>query len=340
MEKKEKRKNILYLGNKLAQKNRNLTHLETLSKDLEKEAYQVKTFSNQINPVLRLLQMLWANLSLRNWYEVLLIDTYSTSAFWYAYLNARLARLFNKKYICILHGGNLPKRLNNSPKLCKKLFGKAYLNIAPSHYLLEAFQEAGYTNLKYIPNTIEIGKYPFQLRKKATPKLLYVRSFAHIYNPILALKVLQNLRDDFPDIQLSMVGPFKDESINQCKAFAEIHDLPVSFTGGMPKEKWLNYAKDFDIFINTTNVDNTPVSVIEAMALGLPVVTTNVGGIPYLLDEDEAMLVPPDNVDAMSEAIKTLIQSPSLVEKLSLQGRQKVEAFDWQTVKQKWIEIL
>ena len=205
---------------------------------------------------------------------------------------------------------------------------------------MEAFQNAGYTNLKYIPNSIELKNYPFQLRKKASPKLLYVRSFAHIYNPILALKVLKELLSDYPTVTLSMVGPFKDDSIEQCKAFAEQNNLPVTFTGGMPKEKWLAYAKDFDIFINTTNVDNTPVSVIEAMALGLPVVTTNVGGIPYLLKEDEAMLVPPDSVEAMDNAIRELLKSPDKVEKLSFQGRKKVEAFDWQAVKEKWIEIL
>lgn len=284
--------------------------------------------------------MLWANFRLKSWYDLLLIDTYSTSAFWYAYLNGILAQLCNKEYICILHGGNLPNRLTSNPKLCKQLFGNALVNIAPSHYLLEAFHKAGFTNLKYIPNTIEIVNYTFQLRKKASPKLLYVRSFAQIYNPILALKVVKVLQQDFPTIQLSMVGPFKDDSIDQCKAYAKQYNLAVTFMGGMSKEEWMAYAKNFDIFINTTNVDNTPVSVIEAMALGLPVVTTNVGGIPYLLKEDEAMLVPPDNIEAMANAIRELLKSPDKVEKLSFQGRKKVEAFDWQAVKEKWIEIL
>ncbi len=276
----------------------------------------------------------------RKWADYVLIDTYSTTAFWYAYVCGRFAKFLQLPYICILHGGNLPNRLKNNPKLCCQLFGNAYQNIAPSHYLLHHFQEAGYTNLTYIPNTIEISKYKFRQRENLQTKLLYVRSFAHIYNPILALKVLKQLLKTYPEAELSMVGPFKDDSISECKAYANQHQLPVTFTGGMQKEEWLAYAQDFDIFINTTNVDNTPVSVIEAMALGLPVVTTNVGGIPYLIQEDEALLVPPNNVEAMTSAILQLLNNPQLSQQLSQKGRKKVEAFDWQKVKHRWLEVL
>lgn len=276
----------------------------------------------------------------RKWADYVLIDTYSTTAFWYAYFVGSLSKILNIQYVCILHGGNLPQRLLKNPKLCQQLFGSAYKNIAPSHYLLHHFQEAGFTNLTYIPNTIEITKYKFKQREQLNPKLLYVRSFAHIYNPILALKVLKELLKSYPEAALSMVGPFKDDSINECKAYANQHQLPVTFTGGMQKEEWLAYAQDFYIFVNTTNVDNTPVSVIEAMALGLPVVTTNVGGIPYLIQEDEALLVPPNNVEAMTSAVQQLLENPQLTQQLSLKSRKKVEAFDWQKVKHRWFELL
>ena len=333
-------KNILYLGNKLSLSNRNLSHIETLSNHLKEESISVKSYSSQAIPFFRVLHMLWVIFYFKKWYDFIIIDTYSTLAFWYAYFCALFAKMLQKKYICILHGGNLPKRLKNNPKLCLQLFGNAHVNIAPSAYLLEAFQNQGYTNIKHIPNTIEVNKYNFQHRKKAEPKLLYVRAFANIYNPILALKVLKELQIEFPEIKLSMVGPFKDKSIDDCKAYAEENQLSVRFTGKMQKEEWIEYAKDFDIFINTTNVDNTPVSVIEAMALGLTVVSTNVGGLPYLLKEDEAILVPPNDVQAMKKAIQKLIESPTLVEKLSLNGRKKAGSFDWNIVKYKWLEVL
>jgi glycosyltransferase involved in cell wall biosynthesis len=333
-------KNILYIGNKLSTQARSVTSIETLGKLLASENLNLKFVSSKRNQISRLFDMCFTLVKLNKWANYVLIDTYSTSAFWYAYFSGLLCRFFKIPYVPILRGGNLPNRLKNSPKLCSQLFSNAYVNIAPSDYLLEAFKEKGYINVQHIPNTIEIEKYVFQHIKKANPKLLYVRSFAYIYNPILALRVVKELQIDFPEIELSMIGPFKDKSIEDCKAYAEKHNLPVKFTGKMQKEEWIEYAKDFDIFINTTNVDNTPVSVIEAMALGLPVVSTNVGGLPYLLKEDEAILVPPNDVQAMKKAIQKLIESPTLVEKLSLNGRKKAGSFDWNIVKYKWLEVL
>ena len=331
---------LLYLGNRLSGKGRNVSTIDTLAAGFRDLEYQVSTYSNQRNQLLRLISMLWAVIKHRH-VDYLLIDTYSTLGFWYGYLSGILAQKLNLKYIPILHGGDLPKRLKSHPKACQQLFTNAYINIAPSAYLLHHFQEAGYNNLHYIPNSIELKNYPYRKREIISPKLLWVRSFAHIYNPILALKVLQQLLAFYPNAQLSMVGPSKDDSIEVCKAYAAKHQLPVTFTGCMPKAEWLEYAQDFDIFINTTNVDNTPVSVIEAMALGLPVVTTHVGGIPYLLeDQKEALLVPPDSVPAMTQAITSLLENPEKTKKLSTTGRKKVEAFDWEVVKEKWSGIL
>jgi glycosyltransferase involved in cell wall biosynthesis len=273
--------------------------------------------------------------------HLLLIDTYSTSAFWFAYLSAKLANQLKLNYIPILHGGDLPKRLASHPKHCRQLFEKAKVNVAPSAYLMHHFQKAGYTNLVYIPNTIMLEKYEFKLRQKLQPHFLWVRSFAHLYNPILALQVLERLLNHYPEAKLSMVGPFKDDSIEECKAYVEANQLPVTFTGGMPKEDWLDYAKDFDIFINTTNVDNTPVSVMEAMALGLPVVSTNVGGIPFLLeDQIDALLVEPNQVETFTEAVLKLLKPPKLAASLSKAGREKVEQFDWHVVKERWHAVI
>jgi glycosyltransferase involved in cell wall biosynthesis len=98
---------------------------------------------------------------------------------------------------------------------------------------------------------------------------------------------------------------------------------------------------DYDIFINTTNFDNHPVSVIEAMALGLPVVTTNVGGVPFLVDDEEnGLLVPPNQVDEFVKAVERLIETPELAERIAKNARQKVEAYDWETVKFQWFELI
>jgi len=221
------------------------------------------------------------------------------------------------------------------------LFNPAHVNIARSHYLKDAFEAAGYTNIKHSPNTMVLQDYPFNVRDMETPKLLWVRSFAALYNPSLAVKVLKSLRDKGWKAELCMVGPDSDGTLTEVKALANTLNVEVKFTGKLTKPEWIALAKDYNVFINTTNFDNTPVSVMEAMALGLPIVSTNVGGMPYLIEHDvDGLLVPPQQVEAMVEAIIQLYENPSKREVLVANARQKVEGFDWEVVKQQWQSVL
>ncbi|PVW16476.1 glycosyltransferase family 4 protein [Marixanthomonas spongiae] len=335
-------KRILYIGNKLSKKGNTLSTVESLGRKLNEEGFTVKTASSQKNKALRMIDMLRAVLKNRTWADVVLIDTYSTLNFQYAVAVAGLCRFYHIPYIPMLHGGNLPSRLQQSKKQSQKLFGKAKTNVAPSGYLLDAFKKEGYTNLTYIPNTIEVEQYPFLLRKELTPKLLWVRSFSKIYNPMLALQLLEALLEKgYTHAELCMIGPEKDGSLKECKAYAAQRKLPVTFTGGLPKTEWIERAKHFDLFINTTNVDNTPVSVIEAMALGLPVVSTKVGGVPFLIEDGiDGLLVPPKTVTGFATAIQQLLENKVDHQAISLQARKKAEHFDWHTVKEKWKTLL
>lgn len=292
------------------------------------------------NPFLRMLDMLLAVLRYGK-SDFVLIDTYSTSGFWFAFCVSQLCRLLGKKYIPILHGGNLPNRLQKNPKLCAMIFGNAYRNVAPSHYLLEAFKKAGFSNLTFIPNTLEIGEYPFFERTELQPKLLWVRAFDAIYNPKMAIDVLNLLQEKFPEAQLCMVGPDRDGSMESCKKYALEKKVEVQFTGRLSKTEWIALAAAYDIFINTTHFDNTPVSVMEAMALGLPVVTTDVGGIPFLLKHNqEALLVADNDVVGMVDAVATLIENPVVTQKIVRNARIKAESWDWDVVKEQWKGLL
>ena len=301
----------------------------------------MKTASAKKNKLFRLGDMLWLVYTNRKTADYVLIDTYSTQNFWYAWAVASLCQKLNLKYIPVLHGGELPVRLKNSPEVSKKLFGNAFLNMAPSLYMKTIFQQAGFTNVRYIPNNINLEDYPYKERTELRPKLLWVRAFAEIYNPLQALKILELLLRNYPNAELCMVGPKKDDSWKDCVRYAKLHRLPVRFHGKLSKAEWTDLAADYDIFLNTTNIDNTPVSVIEAMALGLPVVSTNVGGLPYLISADiDGVLVPPNDPVRMASAVRSLLQDPQRAVERTQAARDKVEAFDWMLIKKKWIEVL
>ncbi|MFT5103016.1 MAG: glycosyltransferase involved in cell wall biosynthesis [Candidatus Latescibacterota bacterium] len=334
-------KRILYIGNKPSQGTGTVTTIETLSLLLTLEGYEVVTASAAKNKAHRLIAMLATTLKYRNKVDYVLIDTYSTLNFTYAVLVAKLCRRFKIPYIPILHGGDLPNRLVKSPKASTMLFGNAYVNVAPSQFLMHVFKNAGFNNISYIPNAIEIKNYPFMLRKEIKPELLWVRSFSKVYHPMLALEILQKLLLRYPNASLLMVGPEKDGSLSECKELARRENLPVYFTGRLEKEKWISQSVKSSIFINTTNVDNMPVSVLEAMALGLPVISTGVGGMTYLIENDvDGILAPPNNAEVFVKEIEKLIQQPDVAINIAKNARIKVEHFDWQQVKHSWNLLL
>lgn len=331
---------LLYIGNKLSKHGLNKTTVETLGEDLAKEGFEVASVSSRKSFFLRLLEMIWVTLTTKN-ISYLLIDTYSTKAFWFAFICSQIARIRNINYIPILHGGDLPNRLKNNPKLAEAVFKNAYQNVAPSNYLKSEFEKFGFTNVVYIPNTIAIENYSFKKRATIEPHLLWVRAFATIYNPEMAVRVLHQLQAHYPNATLTMVGPDKDGSMETTKALAFELNVTINFTGKLSKEDWWQLSQDYDIFINTTHFDNTPVSVMEAMALGLPVVSTNVGGIPYLIEnENTALLVDDNDVSMMVRQIERLLGDNELSKKLSSNGRQLTETWDWNKVKVLWFELL
>ncbi|RMD94615.1 MAG: glycosyltransferase family 1 protein [Calditrichaeota bacterium] len=334
-------KTILYIGNHLSRGGAYPSVAESLAPYLLPEV-QLRLVSHYRNKPLRLAHMLWAVVRFGRKEHPVLIDTYSSLNFWYALLCGIGCRLMGIPYYCVLHGGNLPDRLKRTPQFCRWLFGGARRLISPSGYLQDAFRKAGY-EAEVIPNPIPIANYPFKLRDRVRPRLLWVRAFSVIYHPQMAIRVLHELVKDYPDAELCMVGPDKDGSMGKCKAMAEALGIAerVTFTGLLPKDEWIRLSADYDIFINTTNVDNMPVSVIEAMALGLPVVCTDAGGLPYLIKDDKTgLLVSVGDVGEMVARVTQLLDDPEVSARLSVAGRKQAEEFDMEKVAQLWKKLL
>lgn len=155
----------------------------------------------------------------------------------------------------------------------------------------------------------------------------------------MAIGVVKELKTMYPNCKLLMAGQDKDGSLEVCRRLASEFDLTdnIEFAGFLPKAEWIDRAAEFDIFLNTTSADNMPVSVIEAMALGLPVVSTNVGGIPYLLENGvTGFTVDQHNIQSMVKAVEFICENQERACSVANEARKKVEAFDWATVKHQW----
>ena len=334
-------KKILYIGNDLRVDSFTATYISFLSKMLRREKYKVKTASAKNNKVIRLSEMLWLIIKNHSRTDIVLIDTYGATNFYYAYLVARLCQIYNLPYIPILHGGNLPDRLDKNPNFSSCIFKNAYVNIAPSNFLKQEFESRSFDRLKLIPNSIDLQNYPYKERSTFRPKLLWVRRFQQRYNPKMAIKVLELLSMEYDDAELCMVGPEKDGCMQECKRLVKKKNLNVRFTGKLKKKAWAELSKEYDFFINSTTIDNTPISVIESMSLGLPIISTNVGGMPVLIDHpQDGVLVDSGNSEKMYSEIKNIIENPDIGQAIAFNARKKAESFSWKNVRRDWLEVI
>jgi glycosyltransferase involved in cell wall biosynthesis len=332
----------LFIGDFSASKVGNHSVIEDLSLRLSSAEVGVLTASNKVGKLSRVADMLTTAWLHRNKVDVAVVDVFSGRAFLWAEL---VGRILQKKVpiIFVLHGGALPQFARRNPKRVEKLFGMAAKIVAPSRYLAEQLSDY-LDEYSLIPNPIDAQSYAFRLRDTPEPKLVWLRSFHHIYNPILAPRVVAKLSEQFPDTSLTMIGGDRgDGALEETQRLA--HRLGVAdritFTGAIPKHDVARYLAESDIFLNTTTVDNTPVSVIEALATGLCVVSTAVGGVPYLVEDGTtALLVPSDDDEAMAHAVARLLTQSDLAKSLSLNGRAVAESFDWSIALPAWKKLL
>jgi glycosyltransferase involved in cell wall biosynthesis len=287
--------------------------------------------------------MLLAAWSRRSEYDVAIVDVFSGTAFLWAEAVCALLRRLRKPHVVVLRGGGLPGFARGREDRVRRVLGGAAAAVAPSRYLQEEMTVYR-SDIALIPNALELGAYPFRLREAARPRLVWLRTFHRVYDPVVAVDVVSLLAREFPDVSLLMVGRDKgDGSLQAAREQARRLGVEgrVSFSDGVPKAavpEWLNRG---DIYLNTPAVDNTPVTVMEAMACGLAVVSTDVGGIPYLLDADEdALLVPSHDPDAMAGAVARILREPGLARRLSRSARAKAERFDWPAVLPQWEALI
>ena len=316
---------------------------EDLAERLAARGHEVVTASREKSAPRRLLDMTGIAWRRRRDYDVAQIDVFSGPAFFWAESVARVLAAAKKPFILTLHGGNLPNFAQNRARRVSRLLCAAAAVTAPSEYLRSQMKPYR-AEIQLLPNPLALEKYHFRLREKPAPRLAWLRAFDEIYNPTLAPRVLALLQTDFPGLHLTMYGADKgDGSLQRTQQAAREGGVEnrIEFPGVIAKNAVPEKLNEADIFLSTTNFDNTPVSVTEAMACGLPVVSTDVGGMPYLIEsERDGLLVPPDDAPAMAAALSRVLAEDGLAARLSKNGREKTEAMDWNALLPRWENLL
>lgn len=331
------RKKILFVGPMVGQTPGYVTTQGLLiSKLLKLDGHEVCAVSSYLSRVMRLLHIIWTIFIKKN-LSIMVLDVFGGLSFIQEDIASFLGERLGYKIIMVVRGGALPQFMKRHPKWSERVLRRADKIICPSNYLKKVLDEYGFQN-QVLPNMVSSKTMDFNLRGKIAPKLIWMRAFDHAWNPLMAVHVLKFVSEVFPQTSLVMAG--KDKGLlEKCRVLANQLGVEknIRFAGFLdPAQKKEEFTKA-DIFLNTNTIDNMPVAVIEAWAAGLPVVATNVGGIPDMIDHEQTGLLVPDNDSrAMADAVIRLIRESLLVQHLSAAGRKKAESFFWENIKPQW----
>jgi glycosyltransferase involved in cell wall biosynthesis len=273
--------------------------------------------------------------------DVAVIAVFGNLGFAMAEVATALATKRGAPVVLVLHGGSLPSLAARNPRRVRRLLERASIVTAPSPFLA---RELGNLrgDIAVVPNALPLPEYPSRTRARVRPRLLWMRTFEAVYRPQMAIEVLAVLRKSDPSVTLTLAGQDKGfvEPVRRRAAELGVADA-VEFPGFLDPARKRRAFEDHDLFLSTSEVDNAPVSVLEAARCGLVVVGADVGGLGDVLTHGEnALLVPDGDVPAMAGAVQRVFDDACLAGALSESGQDLGSRSTREQLTPRWEEIL
>jgi glycosyltransferase involved in cell wall biosynthesis len=263
-----------------------------------------------------------------------------------------IARLRGRPVVINYRGGEADAFLEKSVTWIRPSLKRADAVIVPSGYLEAVFAKYGF-GTAIVPNIIDLERFSGRVIAHdpaidghgnnsfaAAPRILVARNLEAIYDNATAIRAFAIVAKVHPNARLVIAGsgPLR----NALEQLAdELGIAPaVTFTGRVDNVGMAELYRDADIMLNPSQVDNTPNSVLEALACGVAVISTNVGGVPFLVEDGKtALLVPPRAPQAMADAILRLLDEPALAVGLRDAGLRYVQQYTWQNVRPRLLDV-
>ena len=248
-----------------------------------------------------------------------------------------MGRAFGRPVVLHYHNGEASDHLRRSA-VARAALGRVNRVVVPSRYLADVLGQFALTT-SMVSNVIDLERFSFRVRDPLRPRLLSTRNLHALYNVECTLRAFQVVQQHRSDASLTVLGGGPREQ--SLRSMAETLRLTnVRFLGRVPHDAMPGYYADHDLYIQSPNVDNVPNSVIEAFASGLPVVSTDAGGIPTVLtDGEHGLLAPVNDHCALARCILRLLDEPEMARRMARAARRASEAYTWPRVRGDWLHL-
>ena len=249
-----------------------------------------------------------------------------------------IARLRGVPVIVNYRGGLADEFLSKAPPFVPALLRGAALRVTPSAFLLRVFARHG-LQAEVIPNIIDLSRFSPRtpVAFGTAPHLVVTRNLEPIYDIPTALKAFAQVRARFPGARMTVAGTGPDAAALQALARSlGVADVVV-FAGRIANADIGRLYAQADLMLNPSTADNMPISILEALASGVPVVSTDAGGIPDLVQHERtALLVPVGGAQAMAAQAMRVLGDADLRARLCQAGAADVRRYAWAQVRDLW----
>jgi L-malate glycosyltransferase len=270
--------------------------------------------------------------------DVVHIFSASYSSFLLAPLPAWLiARLRGKRMLINYHSGECWDHLRGS-YTARQVLKRTDRLAVPSGYLVDVLGEFGLA-ARAIPNIVDASQFSFRVRRPLRPHLVCTRGFHPYYCIDVVVRAFAQVQKTFPDARLDLVGggPLDGDIRNLVR---KMKLTGVSFKGVAARNEIGRYYDEADIFINASRLDNMPVSVLEAFAAGMPVVSTEPEGMSYLVQNGRTgLLSAPGDAAGLAQNVIRVLQDSELAERLVSNAGQELQRYSWSVVREQWLDV-
>ena len=251
----------------------------------------------------------------------------------------RLARHYGKPVVINYRGGEADAFLARQFRWVAPTLRAADRVVVPSGFLAEVFDRYGVA-ATIVPNVVDLSRFVPGSSPVEEPRLLVTRNLEELYGIDVALRAcaLLHQRGVAAHLTIAGEGPAEGALRHLARELGIADD--VTFTGRVDNHEIAGLYHRARICLNPSRADNMPISVLEALACGVPVVSTRVGGVPYLVEDGKtALLVPPDDPLAMAEALQHLHTEAERYRQMREAGLEMVRRFTWQQVREELFAV-
>jgi glycosyltransferase involved in cell wall biosynthesis len=242
---------------------------------------------------------------------------------------------------CVVNyrGGEAQPFLERSRRLVLRTLGCANVLAVPSGFLQQVFARWG-VHSDIVPNVIDLERFRPGSAGGPVAHLVVARGLEPIYDIATALRAFALVRKDLPEAKLTVAGTGPDEPALRRLATDLAISEAVHFCGRLDRDQMAELYRASSVVLNPSRVDNMPNSVLEAMASGAPVVSTNVGGVPFIVrDGATALLVDAGDHAAMAAGALRVLRDTRYATQLREAALREVQQYAWQRIRQRWASI-